>query len=140
MSLLSPRNFHWTCMLLVLGLFSGCFGNTGDRPDTGMVTGVVTLDGSPVEGAIVTFQPSDGRPSAGETDASGKYVLMYSVDVEGAKVGQHTVTISKEDQKFDADGELTSSKETLPKEYNYESELTEEVKAGENTIDFKLTS
>lgn len=131
---------HRMFLLLAVGMFTGCFGGAGDRPDTGKVTGVVTLDGSPLEGATVTFQPAEGRPSAGETDSSGKYVLMYSVDVEGAKVGQHTVTISKEDQKFDGDGELTSSKETVPSKYNQKTELTEKVESGENTIDFTLTS
>ncbi len=135
-----PRISHWVCLCLAVGLISGCFGGAGDRPDTGTVTGVVTLDGSPVEGATVTFQPTEGRPSAGVTDSSGKYVLMYSIDVEGAKVGQHTVTISKEDQKFDDDGELIQSNETLPSQYNQDSELTKEVKSGENTIDFALTS
>lgn len=127
-------------LLVFLVALTGCSGGVGDRPDIGRVSGVVTLDGNPVSGAQVTFQPVAGRPSAGETDASGKYVLLYSEGVEGAKVGACTVRISKEDQKFDKDGELLSSKETLPAKYNLETELTETVQAGDNTIDFTLTS
>ena len=123
-----------------LVLFVGCNFGPADQPDTGRVSGTVTLDGSPLADAKVTFQPQSGRPSAGVTGADGTYTLMYTKDVEGAKVGENTVSIIKPDEKFDSDGELISSKETVPAKYNKKSELKETVEPGENTINFDLKS
>lgn len=93
----------------------GCGGD--GRPSLVKVTGTVTLDGKPLAGAIVAFQPiTDAkakfqRPSAGTTDASGKFVLgTYAVD-DGAPVGKFRVGIVKR--------EVVG---TLPENYNSESE------------------
>ena len=71
-------------MLLVA---SGCGGNTVP------VSGVVTLDGKPVEGAAVSFTPekSDGvGGSYGKTDAQGRYSLKTVIgDKAGAAAGKH---------------------------------------------------
>jgi hypothetical protein len=53
------------------------------------VSGTVTLDGKPIEGASVTFM-NDTFVGFGKTDASGKYRL-----VQGALPGTNKVTISK---------------------------------------------
>jgi len=118
------------CGLLLLVLFMGC--GSGMKP----VTGVVTLDDKPLEGASVVFTPQEGgrTNSVGKTDASGAYELTYT-NKEGAIVGDYKVVIFKPKQT--PDGEV----ETLPKMYNEESTLTASVTAdGENTFDFKLKS
>jgi len=44
------------------------------------VTGVVKINGQPVEGAVVTFAPKEGGRSAfGKTAADGSYELEYTV-------------------------------------------------------------
>ena len=63
--------------------------------------GVVTLDGTPVEEAVVTF--SITRPdrdnkaftAVGITDAQGRFVLRTFRPGDGAVEGTHAVTISK---------------------------------------------
>ena len=69
-------------------------GCSSRGPELGRVEGTVTLDGEPLEGALVTFKPKRGRPSLAETDAQGKYSLNYRVDELGARLGTHYVTIS----------------------------------------------
>jgi len=72
----------------------GCGGSTG------RVSGVVTLDGQPLEGATVTFTPAAGDGggvggSTGKTDAQGRYTLRTVVgDSPGAAAGKHRVSIS----------------------------------------------
>lgn len=115
---------------------------TGGRgwPELGGVSGVVTLDGAPLEGATVTFQPlpAEGQDpethvsaSVGLTDKEGRYTLMYVKDAAGAAVGRHQVTIS---------APMPNGRERLPRRYNSSSDLTFEVQAGSNEKDFELAS
>ncbi len=116
--------------------------------DVGYVTGTVHLDGKPLEGARVTFYPqlnekdafSNGGTSIGQTDAEGKYKLMYGRGEDGAKVGKHKVYIETLEEGGGGDYGA-GRKEEVPKRYNSETELEVEVKPGNNTIDFlDLTS
>ena len=63
------------------------------------VEGVVTLDGTPVEGATVTFRPKEkgGMMAAGITDANGVYRLnpLQGKRGAGAMVGDFDVAIMK---------------------------------------------
>lgn len=122
---------------LCLCFAAGCGSGGGDAPELGTVSGTVTLDGSPLRGAMVTFYPAAGRASFGETDAQGRYELSYKTDVPGAVVGQHTVRITTADPQAVAGGEST---ETLPAVYNSRSTLSARVEAGENSRDFQLMS
>jgi hypothetical protein len=115
-------------------------GGCGGRSDIGEVSGTVTMGGSPLANARVIFQPqSAGVPSYGLTDSEGKYALQFDENTSGAIIGKHTVSIST----FfagdpDADPPQTNSPETVPPQYNANSELTAEVVAGSNTFDFTL--
>jgi hypothetical protein len=80
--------------LLMIALVAGCGGPK--RPQTVAVSGTVTLDGKPVEGATVGFIPEGGgRPATGTTDASGAFTLTTFEPGDGAVVGKHSVTVSK---------------------------------------------
>src|SRR4051794_10614674 len=81
---------------LVLALALGCRGK-GFVP----VSGKVTLNGQPLVGATVGFQPvapegaTEAAPgSAGKTDEKGEYTLTASTGQNGAWVGRHRVIIS----------------------------------------------
>jgi hypothetical protein len=92
------------------------------------------LDGKPLAGAGVVFQPnSRGRDSMGVTDADGNYTLNYIRDVQGAVAGWHSVRITAGDP-------LTGKSEPVPARFNVKTELRKEVKAGGNEINFELTS
>ncbi len=119
-------------------LFVGC-GAKRDRPELGIVSGTVTLNGSPLPNAQVAFEPTSGRASYGKTDESGKYSLRYLPKVQGAKIGTHVVRISTNLMVHDP---VTGSEKLMPEllqeEYNTESKLTAEVQDGNNDIDFQL--
>lgn len=119
-------------------LLNGCGdGAPEDTPEVGTVTGTVTLDGKPLPGVVVAFQPETGRGSTGRTDEQGKYTLGYNAELDGAAVGMHKVTITTPTEAPDPTG---SFKEPIPAKYNAKTELTEQVNAGENVIDFDLKS
>lgn len=112
--------------------------STRSLPDLGKVSGVVTLDGVAMRGAMVTFQPvASEEPgtrlssSVGRTDEEGRFTLTYVKDVPGAVVGEHKVFIQ---------APLATGKETLPARYHARTELTAEVEPGSNEVDFKLES
>jgi len=101
------------------------------------VTGKVTLDGKPLPGVVVRFDPiGEGNSSLGKTDDQGRYKLRFSASSDGAFIGEHTVRIVNEID--DSNGKSTGP--TIPEKYQSNSELTATVKSGSNTIDFDLES
>ena len=142
------RNTLW--LLLAVAFLSGGCGSGANLPDLGTVTGTVTLDGKPLVGVTVKFVPANGRTSSAITDASGKYELTYNADNNGAEVGEHTVYVMGQggegggNPNEEGGGGDASNVEpftgTIPAKYNEKSTLKKTVKAGDNTIDFELTS
>jgi hypothetical protein len=79
-----------------------CLSGCGKRGGFATVSGVVTLDGVPVEGAKIAFHSTvevDGKAQPGygaQTDSSGKYVIATSgKDLPGIPPGLYKVTIVK---------------------------------------------
>ena len=73
------------------------------------VEGTVTLNGEPVEGAVITFLSTvaDGDSAAGNTDANGRFTMTSSSAAgagTGVLPGEYTVVISKRDVPPDPDG------------------------------------
>lgn len=129
-----------TAIVAVVTLTGGC-GRSKPNVPFGSVQGTITLDGKPLAGAAVMFEPKSGRPSYGTTDTSGAYALMYRGNPWGAIVGHHQVRITTEGLLADSpDAAPQVVKERLPKRYHSESTLTAEVAPGKNVIDFALTS
>lgn len=79
------------CLLVVVFTLLGCSG--GDRPELGLVTGKVTLNGKPMQNVEIEFLPENGRPSYGKTDDEGHYELGYIRHIKGAKIGTHTIRV-----------------------------------------------
>ena len=89
--------------LASLLFLAGC--DTGPPiPDTYTVTGTVTYQGQPVEGADVLFARDSrdiakGEMAMGKTGADGSYTLTTRVgpqtEAEGATPGEYEVTVSK---------------------------------------------
>jgi hypothetical protein len=117
----------------------GC--ETASPDNVGKVSGKVTLEGQPLPDATVKFSPirEGGSSALGRTDADGKYSLNYASGIEGAEIGENRVSISTYNAG-DPDGEPPQPKvlEKVPMKYNIRSELTREVNAGDNPIDFDL--
>ena len=74
--------------LLLAG--AGCSGNSPVA-----VRGTVTLDGNPVEGAIVLFMPEGGagRQASGQTGADGGFQLTTFTTNDGALRGKYKVVV-----------------------------------------------
>ena len=119
-------------------LFVGC----GQEVQIATVKGQVVMDGNPVAGALVVFQPEHGRPSNGKTDDQGQYELNYSQSEKGAVVGLHSVRITTGQAASTSEGKVVQAAvpEKLPARYNSKSELTADVTAGDNEVDFTLES
>lgn len=73
----------WVC---VLGCSSG-------GPAIVPIEGTVTHNGEPVPNLRIYFAPTGGRPSWGDSDASGHFKLEYDGDHKGALVGAHKVFV-----------------------------------------------
>jgi hypothetical protein len=147
--------------LLALVAFAGC-GQSGPR--TYPVTGTVMYQGSPVEGAMVSFSPVDpeGHAAFGTTDAQGRYALTSFQQNDGAVVGEYKVRVTKyggtqapvqlADRTQDTGGEMPAdyrpeaateappARSVLPDKYAHahSSPLTYTVQAGENEYNITL--
>ena len=141
------------CLLCLASLGCGPGG-----PAAGDVTGVVTLDGKPLTNSLVTFSPEAGGPaSTGKTDAEGKYEL-YRIEGKGAVLGKHKVSVTTLQEAAAAAAMSSDSAdyakqamggaatdynkaavvERIPARYNAQTELSFEVKSGDNTANFDL--
>ncbi len=137
-----------TFSTLCIALLSGCIG-TSQGPETVEVTGKVTMEGSPVEGANVVFHPVDGGERAlasqAVTDAQGRFRLATHMGggkfKPGIVPGQYDVAINKLDTAA-ISSTFAPPKNLLPKEYASPktSGLTANVAPGQdNDFEFSLT-
>jgi hypothetical protein len=114
-------------------LLSGCAQTTG--PELGSVTGRVTMNGKPLENVRVLFWLGHSRPSEGITNSSGRYELRYTVNQDGALLGEHKVRISTAIPRPDD----TMAPERVPPAFNSQSDIVREVKRGSNVFDFDIS-
>jgi hypothetical protein len=126
--------------LLSVVLVGGCGPKA---PATLPVSGVVTLDGQPVEKAAVMFQPTEGRGALGQTDAQGRFLLS-------TVPGNQRVTVTRVEYQglSSGDDKLTpdpgaggiQQKWIVPKRYSLPdtSGLSVDVKPGMAPVELKL--
>ena len=135
------RCFVFAALAILLFGLNGCTGGATDKiPTLGKVKGTVTLDGKPAADIMVTFTPDVARQSGGKTDASGNYTLMYNEKLAGAAVGKHKVQMMKQLAPGTPITPENNPQTALPPKYTFNSELTADVKEGDNVINFDLTS
>ncbi len=111
------------------------------------VAGVVTLDGEPLAGARVSFEPrrqgeqiNAGPSSFGQTDEQGRFVLSTLSGAEGAVPGEHNVIVSTYQGSPDQEG-VVLSKERVPERYRQRGGLLHLVSIeGESDVKIRLTS
>ncbi|MEZ6063939.1 MAG: hypothetical protein R3C19_26640 [Planctomycetaceae bacterium] len=109
----------------------------------------MTLNGEPIETGQITFTPSgdSGGTSSGAASGeitAGEYLIPED---QGPMVGKHSVSIRasrKTGKQVPAampapPGTMIDvTEEYIPYRYNFQTELTAELVAGENTKDFAL--
>jgi hypothetical protein len=107
------------------------------------VTGRVTLDGKPLEAALVTYISDDDRREffLARTDAEGRYRLQPDGRRAGALAGRYVVRVTTL-QEADTRSEppVPGIAERVPRRYNLESELRAEVDPGVNDRSFDLVT
>ncbi len=119
------------------GLFAvlvmcGCIGGCQGKP-MGRVEGVVTLDGKPLDGALVYSVPDRGLGAKATTDANGRFSLRETgARSDGLSVGLHRIAVSKVDEAAIM-AEDATPKQLLPANYanHLTSGLSVEVVSGE---------
>ena len=132
---------------LFLVLLVGCGKSL---PEFGEVEGVVLVQGKPQRGLLVRFLPDPDQDNdlpinaSGQTDDQGKYRLRYyykGAEGLGAPVGWHRVLIEDTTLARVPQGAAPPPK-IIPKSYANPATtpLKEEVKPGQQTIDFQIPS
>src|SRR3954447_24357237 len=89
-SLLPAANRTTLIGIAAIVCLAGC--NDG-RPTRVPVSGVVTIDGTPLAKAFVVFYPPIGRSSNARTDSDGRFQLRCFEDGDGALLGVHQVSV-----------------------------------------------
>jgi hypothetical protein len=126
---------------MVVLVLVGC----GDGFKVTAVSGQVTMNGHPLPGAQVTFQPIDtagddpGPGSSGITDNQGQYTLkLLTSKKPGAVVGKHRVMIfTYRPSPSKEEGAVIP--ETIPPRFNLDSKLFITISPeGTQTADFAL--
>lgn len=141
--------------ILVISIAGSLLAGCGSGIEVAPVTGHVTLDGQPVTRGEITFFPAEGPPALGAIQADGVYAVSTAGAGEGAVPGHHLVTIMATEMTGIPPGrdEMHPAQQhksvqaakmvwLVPQKYSrpQTSGLTADVKAGQNTIDFKLSS
>jgi hypothetical protein len=125
-------------------LMSGC--KKSNQLDVAPVTGIVTLDGKPVSGGVVVFQPARGRGATGIISSDGKYFMRTYREADGAIVGLNKIAVSSSGKMptiEEQEAGTVNIKQNLPGIYTSPetSGLSFSVEAGkENHFDIKLFS
>lgn len=138
------RFIHWNPLRkastygILLVALAGC----GGKPAS--VTGVVILDGEPLEHGTVGFAPtSGGMRAAGTIQSDGSYKLMTNRE-SGLDVGEYAVTVSSREpgKENPAGGPPMPGPYITPRRYAIASTsgLQYQVDKGSNVIDIELSS
>ncbi|MBA2117050.1 carboxypeptidase-like regulatory domain-containing protein [Bremerella alba] len=117
-----------------IGLLSGCNADS----NLSLVQGIVTLDGKPLPGASVTFQPQPstmGQTARGRTDETGRYTLKVR-SKESIVAGEYRVEVKVVNEITNQQGMVVGEKEDpklkIARRYNDKTELTADVQPGQN--------
>jgi hypothetical protein len=130
----------WTVGFALLALGAGCSGGS-----PASLKGKVSYDGQPVDNGGILFLPADESSGVKLAAAieNGEYVIPAE---RGAVPGVYRVEIrwskktGKQIPSADPGMTVEETKEALPAQFNTNSTLSREIKAGENMLDFELSS
>ena len=116
--------FQVLIVAFLLGYIAGCGKPPADAPSVPIhpVSGIVTLDAKPIEGARLALislqgqQPGDITPN-GISDAEGKFQISTYAVADGAPEGAYAITVSWPETRNAGSSEPEYGKERLPKRY-----------------------
>jgi len=124
-------------------LFSAGCGDNQVR-----IRGNVKLDGKPIDTGAITFIPNDlsKGQTAGASITVGEFQVvgnnlpppgLYRVEIRGQKKTGKQIPAGSPSPPGTM---VEETIEAVPEKYNYKSELKQELKNGDNNINFELTS
>lgn len=111
------------------------------EPTAGVVAGAVTVDGAAATSGSIAFFPTNGKSAtAGAEIIAGQY--RATVPLGSAKVEIRVPKVVGERKLYDAPNSPVKQvlAESLPSQYNDQTELTIDVKPGKNPHDYALTT
>ena len=123
-------------MLLAAILIAGC-----SKSNLGVVTGTISVDGTPAKSGSIAFFPLNRKAStAGSEIVDGRYTAKVALGVAKVEIRVPKVVGKKKlyDKPDSPMKEILS--ESLPRKYNDETELKLDVQAGNNVQDYELTT
>lgn len=138
-------NFQRSLAAIAAGVL--CLAVVGCGANPSSVSGVITLDGQPVQArdgvmATIMFQPvSGGPPAVGRLDAEGRYTIATGSQ-EGLTPGDYVATCAINKLSPSPDGISASAKAMSDPKYSNSktSGFTFTVKPGDNEFDLALES
>ena len=131
-----PKPVGPPALLIAALLLAGC-----EKPNVGVVTGTITVDGAPATAGSIAFFPVNGKSStAGAEIVAGQYTA--NVPLGTAKVEIRVPKVVGEKKLYDTPDSPTKQllAESLPPKYNDATQLTLDVQPGENRQDFQLST
>jgi hypothetical protein len=138
---LAMNRGKWLCALTLVALVAAVGCSTG--PAVGTVNGEVTFDGQPVKDGHVSFTPVDGKGQTGGAPINEGKFKAEQVSATKMKVELHGNRLTgKKIKAYDTPESpvMDEVAELLPSKYNFNSELTLEVKRGTQDVKYELKS
>ena len=127
-----------TCAVLAALLGAGC----AKEPPTGMIAGEVTIDGQPLKDGRIQFTPLDGQSQpGGATVVDGKFTAKAPVAKMRVEINGNKPT-GKKIKAYDTPESplMDEIVELVPPKYNINSDLTLDVKPGNQEVKYELKS
>lgn len=122
--------------LLAILLIAGC-----GKLTIGVVTGTVTVDGTPAKTGSIAFFPVDRKsPTAGAEIVDGRYTAEVPLGASKVEIRVSKVVGKRKLYNTPNSPVMPLLAEALPPKYNDQTELTLDVRPGKNQRDFQLTT
>jgi hypothetical protein len=128
----------WLCAVCAVSLAAGgCSSDSGK----GTVSGIVTLDGQPLQSGLIRFVPIDGRtPTAEATITDGEFSAEVPIGEKRVSISAPKVVGKRPAYQTPNAPMIDVVEELLPARYNVTSELTLNVTDGRQDAPFELKS
>ena len=120
-----------TVLAAIFCISVGCSDRAPDMPELGNVHGTITLDGKPLSGVNIFFEPEKGRTSMAKANTEGIYKATYLIDEKGVKLGPCSARV---------EWDIDESGPAIPVQYGLKSKLKLDVKPGDNTFNIDMKS
>ncbi len=134
-------HIHYATALLALLAMAGTTGcgSSGGGPKQYPVSGTVKFDGKPVESGQILFRAVAGdKRGYGGAITNGNYEMTAETGKMTVQITASRIIPGKFDETSNPGSKEPVGEMYIPARYNTKTELTAEVQAKKNSIDFDL--